>query len=168
MDDVKMNLEKDLEHYMMIVESIPSTHPNLQDFEEEAIHEVLGALRSRKTKVLMAAKIHIDDNDILKNLKKQMEFANLGIIVPNETLIPLPTWIPVSERLPEEFADVLCNTDSGEIFIASYLGKMNDGTNCFDDDGGSGWLGNVIAWMPLPEPFKAESEEEESGTKETD
>ena len=69
-----------------------------------------------------------------------------------------PMWIPVSERLPEEFAVVLCCTDSEEIFIATYYGKMNDGTDCFDDHDGMYWEGDVIAWMPLREPYKAESE----------
>lgn len=65
-------------------------------------------------------------------------------------LLDQTEWIPVTKRLPNEFADVLCNTDSEEIFIATYLGKMNDGTDCFDDNDGMMWEGNVIAWMPLP------------------
>ena len=69
-----------------------------------------------------------------------------------------PKWILTSERLPEEFADVFCSTDAEELFIATYLGKMNDGVDCFDDDNGMMWEGNVIAWMPLPKPYKAESE----------
>ena len=36
-------------------------------------------------------------------------------------------WIPVSEKLPEKFDNILCNTDSGIIFIAIYYGKMNNG-----------------------------------------
>ena len=80
-----MNVEKDLEHYMMIVESIPSTHPNLQDFEEEAIHEVLGALRSGKTKVLMT-KIKIDKKHFMDQLNRQIENAVLGIVEPRNDL----------------------------------------------------------------------------------
>ena len=67
-------------------------------------------------------------------------------------------WIPVTERVPEEFANVLACTDAEEIFIASYLGKMNDGTDCFEDDDGMMWEGDVIAWMPLPERYRKELE----------
>ena len=69
------------------------------------------------------------------------------------SVTPKARWILCSERLPNEFADVLCNTDSEEIFIATYLGKMNDGTDCFDDNDGMMWEGNIIAWMPLPQPY---------------
>ena len=72
-----------------------------------------------------------------------------------------PRWIPCSERLPEEFADVFCSTNAGEVFIATYLGELNEGVDCFDDDNGMMWEGDVIAWMPLPEPYKTESEAKE-------
>lgn len=70
-----------------------------------------------------------------------------------------PRWIPVSERLPKEFETVILSTDKDEVFTADYLGKMNDGSDCFDDNDGMEWEGDVLAWMPLPEPYKAESEE---------
>lgn len=62
-------------------------------------------------------------------------------------------WIPVSERLPNESADVLCNTDSKEIFISTYYGKMNSGIAYFVDNNGRMWEDDVIAWMPLPKPY---------------
>ena len=63
-------------------------------------------------------------------------------------------WIPVSERLPEDNIHVLCQF---------YLGGMGE---CYLAHGAFHVVGGVvmtcnevIAWMPLPEPYKAESEE---------
>ena len=67
-------------------------------------------------------------------------------------------WIPVSERLPEESTWVLvtCKNPDGYIFLDIKLinrySKMWDG----DED----FIGTVLAWMPLPKPYKAESEVE--------
>jgi alkyl sulfatase BDS1-like metallo-beta-lactamase superfamily hydrolase len=63
-------------------------------------------------------------------------------------------WVPVNDRLPEEYVDVICCTNAKEVFAASYLGKLDDGSECFDDDNGMMYEGDVIAWMPLPEPYK--------------
>lgn len=68
-------------------------------------------------------------------------------------------WVLCSERLPEEYDRVLCATNAEEIFIANYLGKLNDGADCFDDDDSMMWEGDVVAWQPLPQVYKAESEE---------
>ena len=76
--------------------------------------------------------------------------------------VELPTWIPCSERLPEEFSYILVCTDENEIFLATYLGTLNDGSHCFDDDDGMMCEGDVIAWQPLPEPYKGETENDES------
>lgn len=67
-------------------------------------------------------------------------------------------WIPVSERLPEESGNYLIaiadsNYKNGQFFEISWFYPSNH-TWSFRN-------ANVIAWMPLPEPYKAESEEEE-------
>ena len=66
-------------------------------------------------------------------------------------------WIPVSERLPERDVDVLayCKNVCFEyqciLWIDEYSVKWAgfDG-RCSD---------KVLPWMPLPEPYKAESED---------
>ena len=58
-------------------------------------------------------------------------------------------WISVSERLPEEDTKVyLACCDDGYVSAIMYSSGK--------------WLiagSNIVAWMPLPEPYKAESEE---------
>ncbi len=63
-----------------------------------------------------------------------------------------PMWIPVSERLPEEVGTYMTTVDYEKYGIAVgqryYHGK------------GLGWEDDcVIAWMPLPEPYRTESED---------
>lgn len=65
-------------------------------------------------------------------------------------------WIPVSERLPEKNVEVLATTEWGSITIAERYSAndyfINDGATNADED-------EIIAWMPLPKPYKAESED---------
>lgn len=74
---------------------------------------------------------------------------------PNKSENPT-SWIPCSERLPEENGNYLVTVEA------------NDGTASIKfqmvDHYGPKWLHEgkrekVIAWMPLPEPYNAESEE---------
>ena len=95
--------------------------------------------------------------------------ARHGLIVEQE-----PKWIPVSERLPEEHlcddgyvepSDyVLVWGDHGNYGVSRYWGNRrskSESPNTHKD-----WVDldlvvqKPIAWMPLPEPYKAESEEE--------
>ena len=87
-----------------------------------------------------------------------------------------PRWIPVTERLPEEdyetgngvqfSADVLTtivnHKNDGELYV--WLLKTVDGKwyDYIPNEDGSqdvpDWC-EVIAWMPLPEPYKGGEEE---------
>lgn len=97
-------------------------------------------------------------------------------IVEIPTAQPEQRWIPCSERLPElsvhrsepflgewdnsESVLVYCNDDR---FEAHYLiGQYTNGFGADEVENIEGWIEaesceeieNVIAWMPLPEPYK--------------
>jgi len=67
---------------------------------------------------------------------------------------PEAEWIPVSEKLPDEKDYCLCCDKDGYITIG-FVSKWSKQW-CFDDPEVDI---DVIAWMPLPEPYKAESED---------
>ena len=67
---------------------------------------------------------------------------------------PKTRWIPVSERLPEDYIHVLCQ------FTLGGMGECYLAHGVFHVVGGLVMTCNeVIAWTPLPEPYMAESED---------
>lgn len=75
------------------------------------------------------------------------------------SVIPKSAWIPVTERLPEKEGTYLTTIDE-YIMTSSYFPNCKHGSKwCPDDVIASD---NILAWMPLPEPYKepyTESEE---------
>lgn len=68
-------------------------------------------------------------------------------------------WIPVSEKLPENKTYVLTTIKVPNRIAHTRSGWYEGGF--FHNDNGDVWRAidmEVIAWMPLPEPYKAESE----------
>lgn len=70
-------------------------------------------------------------------------------------------WIPCSERLPEaeygEGDSVLCCTESGLMYILYWHGGnwcVPTGEPHHWVNHKTGWHDKVIAWMPLPTPYK--------------
>ena len=66
-------------------------------------------------------------------------------------------WIPVTERLPEEYVNVLCHLMSlgrqSEYYSIDHL--MEDGQWW---KAANSWKHEVTHWMPLPAPPKEETE----------
>jgi len=80
-----------------------------------------------------------------------------------------PQWIPCSERLPEEDERVLC-THLGGLnpnrqviehiyqngkFVLGWDMDMNPSSPTF----GQRYMGKVIAWMPMPKPYKENNDQ---------
>ena len=84
-----------------------------------------------------------------------------------------PVWIPVSERLPEKYGSYLvawkpCNMSEEYVVKRSGVPHFYEILE-YDPDDESGWIESIeqatgeyeiLAWMPLPEPYR-ESEEED-------
>lgn len=77
----------------------------------------------------------------------------IEILADEEKLPSVQRWIPCSERLPDMHDEVLV-TARGEVSIAwLYVdGKWRS------NDMPQPMLRDIIAWMPLPEPYKGEQE----------
>lgn len=68
-------------------------------------------------------------------------------------------WIPIEEALPEDDTIVLVSYAMGSPGISSYHKdtKYNNGFDCPRyglTENGSQYIIEVIAWMPLPEPYR--------------
>lgn len=122
------------------------TRPN-----EEDIERAIKALE-QEPKIEPIAEIKFDDDmlhEIVEEAVKNIEIE--------------PKWIPVSERFPEVGSEVLvCYEFNGKrsVYIADFYG---DGDfHGLDDEyltAECRKYRKAIAWMPLPEPYKAESED---------
>ena len=80
---------------------------------------------------------------LLNDMDMALQLAKDGLMgVPSE-----PQWIPCSERLPER---------NGYYLVTGRQGAVNK--RLYQD---GYWYGNwaIIAWMPLPEPWRGENNE---------
>lgn len=95
-----------------------------------------------------------DDKD-----KQSVRFA-INVIEGFEEK-PKGEWIPVSERLPERHKEVIVtDIETSDTYQSQYIG--NGYWEC-----DNGILKNrIIAWMPLPEPYKKEAENDSRKRKE--
>ena len=100
--------------------------------------------------------IHCDSEEDRKHLMNKLErVLNSG-------------WIPCSERLPEKegaYITTLSGTLVGE--NALLVGWSYFESDCWEEFGNSHWEEdefNVIAWMPLPEPYKENEDEGQADT----
>jgi hypothetical protein len=68
-------------------------------------------------------------------------------------------WIPVEERLPEEAGTYIINALTGERNIVTFA-KWQNRYKRFDMTGARTYW-KIIAWCPLPEPYRPERSEGE-------
>lgn len=81
------------------------------------------------------------------------EIESMPSVNPQE-----PKWIPVSEKMPlsdEEYHTFLVTDSNGKVTLSDFYLSLSDGKPYW-----SGMV-DVVAWMPLPQPYKTESEAQE-------
>lgn len=109
---------------------------------EQMIEELFIVAGKHKNDVVGVGELNIHAMciDVAQRLKELSEQTNTK------------KWIPCSERLPEEagFYIVTKRQKSGEIQVA--LGSYRP---LFNEWSGNGNFKDVLAWMPLPEQYKA-------------
>lgn len=118
----------------------------------EAIDMAIEALSAPQTDLISRA----DAIELFEKYKPRMA---VSVYEYGQALEALPSaeaeWIPCSERLPKEKARVLTYDSMGGIVFGQYdKGRWYwEAEACADY-----WAKNdgVIAWMPLPTPYKGE------------
>ena len=87
-----------------------------------------------------------------------LELCSAIYVVTKALQEPERKWIPVSERLPEDGCGVLVTVNGKHnniIFVNALEIAEYRNTEGWIIEGYLDWLDpNVIAWQPLPEPYK--------------
>ena len=113
------------------------------------------------------------DADYVLDVIKEVNDPTVATDVLDHIIATTPTisqWIPASERLPNEGEEVLC-THRGKFggaeqvvehtylngkFVCNWAIDLDMTSPTYGE-----WLvGEIIAWMPLPEPYRANAERE--------
>ena len=105
----------------------------------------------------------IDRQAVMECFKKWRPYMATRLCEFEKELTAIPSvenkgeWIPVSERLPENNKNVLA-TDGLDVFIAWYnpnpkKEKWYSFDELFDEQY------PILAWQPLPEPWRKDEEE---------
>ena len=104
---------------------------------------------------------------------ERLECRNCYLVMPEHTVLKAyevaikaleQRWIPVSERLPDKNVDCLVTLENGVVTVLGYstTQRTTYPKGFYYVKDGFSWRqiqNPVIAWMPLPEPYKAESED---------
>lgn len=77
---------------------------------------------------------------------------------------PERKWIPVSERLPDNYKEVLVqwemiNRVQNTVIVYTSVGLIDEHGEWVNSDVMRLFNGRIIAWQPLPEPYKAGEQE---------
>ena len=124
-------------------------------YREDAIKAIHNYWKKRldtlPTKESECGEVYADIQQMDKILEHNKTLCNFINAIPSADR--QQEWIPCSERLPKENTEVLMSLEWG-IDIGEHRNGdwHSEWINHYDD-------GNVLAWMPLPEPWKGVDDE---------
>ena len=91
------------------------------------------------------------DDNIGRVFKRDIAETIIDLCVKNQPTVN--QWIDVKDRMPEEDKEVLICSQWGTIDVGwHYDTYWATEHNTYEEDG------DIVAWMPLPEPYKKEVE----------
>lgn len=111
------------------------------------LEKILEEIEAKKKGCLDAIKIEVDPMEITihrEQYKGMRKAENVIRKYLNDG------WIPVEERMPEDGQEVLCCDDTA-VYLVEYEA---------DWDAPFGDMDSIIAWRPLPEPYRPEESKE--------
>ncbi|EFJ3914824.1 DUF551 domain-containing protein [Escherichia coli] len=117
-----------------------------------AVFERYGIAPNDSTTTIQALRIALDGIErsaaMLQGAKPVSQTYKLNELSGNSPVTP-DSWISCSERMPPQDDWILIYSKHGE-----YMAGQVQGEYVELSDGTLSWLGNVLFWMPLPEPPK--------------
>lgn len=156
-----------IENQILVYDSVDDSYIWQNDWNEgQTDVEVLGymILGDVDTTKVEPCKDSISRDAVMKCFKKWQPYMATRILGYEQELKELPSvtpqhtrWIPVTERLPEKQGWYLVTDAAGGMRMTEYSffvpqdGEMEEPYWDYT---------NVVAWMPLPSPYKVESEDE--------
>lgn len=92
--------------------------------------------------------------DLLKQMRKDgdmVPWEGKNVFARIRELPAEPHWIPVTERLPE-YGEAVLTIAQDDVYEVNHIVDDVHGEWFWEDNG------KVLAWMPLPEPYKGVTE----------
>ena len=98
------------------------------------------------------ANVYKRDNDTLRQANESLMYLIAKHNVEHE-------WTPCSEKLPEQDGEYLVTIEFNTIYGAKRVVEVERLKNFKSPMflRGTSWIGNVIAWQPLPKEYRGEA-----------
>lgn len=102
----------------------------------------------------------IDGDKLIEKANKDGAYGYVSVkdIADAPTIEQYGTWIPCSERLPEEDGSYMTTTEYGAVRVNHFYPRNKTWGHKSN---------RTIAWMPLPEPYREEKKDEQTTAKRT-